>query len=158
MVPNNCRGLKTFWKKQAREGGRLLRNNEYMNEDSILLFYYIIFTLHEFWNLCDLSKRSLLNLSFWKPSFARVAKFYLVVTLHENMCAYVCTCIIYMYYIYIYIYIYIYTCIYMFVCMYICIYCVYVWNSKSKNKKLHFKLLTRRLNFYCFAFELLTRR
>ena len=31
-----------------------------------------------------------------------------------------------------------------------------VTNSKSKNK-LQFELLTRRLNFYCFAFELLIR-
>ena len=30
-----------------------------------------------------------------------------------------------------------------------------VTNSKSKNKKLHFELLTRGFNFYCFAFELL---
>ena len=32
-----------------------------------------------------------------------------------------------------------------------------VTNSKSKNKNLHFELLTRRLNFYFFTFELLTR-
>ena len=32
-----------------------------------------------------------------------------------------------------------------------------VTNSKSKNKKLHFELLTRRFNFYFFTFELLTR-
>ena len=32
-----------------------------------------------------------------------------------------------------------------------------VTNSKSKNKKLHFELLTRRFNFYFSAFELLTR-
>ena len=32
-----------------------------------------------------------------------------------------------------------------------------VTNSKSKNKKLHFELLTRRLNFYFFTFKLLTR-
>ena len=29
-----------------------------------------------------------------------------------------------------------------------------VTNSKLKNKKLHFALLTRRLNFYLFTFEL----
>ena len=132
-----------------------------MNEGSILLFYYIIFTLHKFWNLCDLSKRSLLNLSFWKTSFARMAKFYLSTC--DFTWKYVCICMymydIYILYIYmIYdIYIYIYICIYMFVCMYICMYCVYVWNSKSKNKKLHSKLLTWRLNFHCFAFELLNR-
>ena len=32
-----------------------------------------------------------------------------------------------------------------------------VTNSKSKNKKLHFELLTRRFNFYFSTFELLTR-
>ena len=32
-----------------------------------------------------------------------------------------------------------------------------VTNSKSKNKNLHFELLTRRFNFYFFTFELLTR-
>ena len=31
-----------------------------------------------------------------------------------------------------------------------------VTNLKLKNKKLHFELLTRWLNFYFFAFELLT--
>ena len=30
-------------------------------------------------------------------------------------------------------------------------------NSKSKNKKLHFELLTRRFNFYFSTFELLSR-
>ena len=32
-----------------------------------------------------------------------------------------------------------------------------VTNSKSKNKKFHFELLTRRFNFYFSAFELLTQ-
>ena len=32
-----------------------------------------------------------------------------------------------------------------------------VTNSKLKNKKLHFELLNRWLNFYFFTFELLTR-
>ena len=32
-----------------------------------------------------------------------------------------------------------------------------VTNSKSKNKKSHFELLTRRFNFYFSTFELLTR-
>ena len=32
-----------------------------------------------------------------------------------------------------------------------------VTNSKSKNKKLHFELLTRRFKFYFSTFELLTR-
>ena len=32
-----------------------------------------------------------------------------------------------------------------------------VTNSKSRNKKIHFELLTQRLNFFCFTFELLTR-
>ena len=33
-----------------------------------------------------------------------------------------------------------------------------VTNSKSKNKKLHFELVTRRLNFYFSTLELLTQR
>ena len=32
-----------------------------------------------------------------------------------------------------------------------------VTNSKSKNKNLHFELLTREFNFYFSTFELLTR-
>ena len=32
-----------------------------------------------------------------------------------------------------------------------------VTNPKLKNKNFHFELLTRRLNFYFFTFELLTR-
>ena len=36
--------------------------------------------------------------------------------------------------------------------------CFRVTNSKFKNKKFHLELLTQRLNFHFFAFELLTRR
>ena len=73
VVPNNYRGCKLFEKKNKPErGGRLFRNEEYINENSILLFYYIylLYIYFKFWNLCDLSKRrSLLHLIFWVSIF-----------------------------------------------------------------------------------------
>ena len=46
VVPNNCRELNTFWKKKAREGGRLFRNEQDMNEwEQYLVVLLYILTL-----------------------------------------------------------------------------------------------------------------
>ena len=53
IVPNNCRGFKILEKnKPGKWDGNSGRNEEYMNENSILLFYYIYLLYKSFEGVC----------------------------------------------------------------------------------------------------------